>query len=233
MVESRLSTKFGDGKSGRERTEFKTKLLAYAGADVAYTKLVSRGANPERLLDGLQLSIGIRKPPHDWFSLPGIPRHKLRRLPTRIRNWRNHLDQVNDDFQADCFFRFVLTIICANKLGHQLQSLVDGTPEHLELCAMYIDFVGRISGKIARTASRSFREMQLLLVHYVHQSTGKYYYEDVATLITGAHHAIGNDFVVEPMSLQKRYSRSWFKSSPNMMAIPVSIMPSPVVAPKR
>jgi len=84
---------------------FKTRALAYAGAKAAFQKLTGAGVDQDllwRRLWGLAWAKAVAgRQISPWYKLPGLPPHRLRRFPGRVRRMAEEIERTDSRIRAD------------------------------------------------------------------------------------------------------------------------------------
>jgi hypothetical protein len=120
--------------SPRAPASFKTSVLAALGGKDAYQKLTDAGFDKDllwRQLWGLaQLKKAPRRQASNWYALPGIPLHTLRRFPDRLRRLAKEIEQVDAKIRSDKAYdltvQFLPLFLAGSIPGAQIELRGDG-----------------------------------------------------------------------------------------------------------
>src|SRR5215467_8221251 len=177
---------------------FRKRVLGYLGAKEALAMVVCPGMNEEfiwKQLWELALSVNDRRPEAtQWYSLPGLPLHTLRRFPKQLRRWANDIENVSDKLQlSDAYsstasalpaflgsqIRYKLTSVVPEAVARRvlegrtnLPKLIE-LPKLLRLYADHLEAVCKFTAHHASRAPAKFRaNLEFALVEYVNRATG-------------------------------------------------------------
>ena len=155
-----------------------------------------------------------------WETLSGTTPRTLKRFPARLRLIADKIERVNrNPLLSIRFYSQAIPLVASlrewegyvlglKRVGEKLEK------ELPELLRAYADHVARAVAALGRAFQKRprLRNLQKLqevaLLDYVKMATGKYYWTEVATLLSAAFYADGQDVTVTPEALQQTLKRT-------------------------
>ena len=212
---------------------FRKDVLRYLGAKKAFATITDPGLNEELIwkwLWELARRVDDSKPQtSQWYSLPGLPLHTLRRFPKQVRNWAITIENLSHEMQlGDAYgrtasslptflesqVRYGLTTVVPDALARRvleartdLPTLIE-LPKLLRLYADCLEAVCKFTAHNAPRAPARFRgNLEFALIEYVKRMTGKPHFPQIVTLLTAAYYAVGSAEIVDGRNLSAEYRR--------------------------
>lgn len=180
-------------------------ILKYPNAQAFFDKLVSNGVEPDALVTVLQNAAQFeRRGEGDEAITPeGIPLYTIKRLPKRLEEMASTIERI-EAHQHWTVQRGIIPRLPGEATTDELARLPKLLREYAFDLAVTAGFNPKIQATINRLIPHTFR---CQLVEHVEKITGRPHYEDVATLLTAALHADGQEKDVTPESLRAYRSR--------------------------
>ncbi len=185
----------------------------YPSTKQDFKVLVKAGADPH-MLRLLLLELIL------WFAWgrsqtvrsapPGMEWHTLKRFPARLNHLAKTIEQVNaHTFLSPSrhmpYRRAWKTEAVRKRMAHEFEKL----PGVLRWYAAYIEGQSAFLGRFARRGGFNFQKWwQIRMLDFIRHSTGKFYFERVARLLTATSLAAGRKKGISPQALKLLWKRN-------------------------
>lgn len=192
------------------------------GAKQALDTLTEKGVDARLLANVLAAILAVLTLEGDklrvWNRLP-LSRHTLKTFPSRLRAMAEEIQAANDsvfldsriwmsfrprDFWKGLAVRLDRGEAIRTRMAADFQKL----PGMLTWYAAYMEAQTGRFARFGKTKPNATKMLEIKLLVFIHDTTGNYYYERVATLLTAVYRAAGKEKEVSPDDLKMLYHRN-------------------------